>query len=89
MNLVFELTLASYLLNPNSSSYDIDKLNGEYEVETYDGEDEFLCNIAPMIDLCNILEKKIEQCNQKKLLNEIEIPLSNVLAKMENLGFAV
>ena len=88
-NLVFDVTLASYLLNPNSSSYDIDKLNGEYEVETYDGEDEFLCNIAPMIDLCNILKKKIEQCNQKKLLNEIEIPLSNVLAKMENLGFAV
>ena len=88
-NLVFDITLASYLLNPNSSSYDIDKLNGEYEVETYDGEDEFLCNIAPMIDLCNILEKKIEQCNQKKLLNEIEISLSNVLAKMENLGFAV
>ena len=88
-NLVFDITLASYLLNPNSSSYDIDKLNGEYEVETYDGEDEFLCNIAPMIDLCNILEKKIEQCNQKQLLNEIEIPLSNVLAKMENLGFAV
>lgn len=88
-NLVFDVTLASYLLNPNSSSYDIDKLNGEYEVETYDGEDEFLCNIAPMIDLCNILEKKIEQCNQKQLLNEIEIPLSNVLAKMENLGFAV
>lgn len=88
-NLVFDITLASYLLNPNSSSYDIDKLNGEYEVETYDGEDEFLCNIAPMIDLCNILEKKIEQCNQKKLLNEIEIPLSNVLAKMENLGFSV
>lgn len=88
-NLVFDVTLASYLLNPNSSSYDIDKLNGEYEVETYDGEDEFLCSIAPMIDLCNILEKKIEQCNQKKLLNEIEIPLSNVLARMENLGFAV
>jgi len=88
-NLVFDVTLASYLLNPNSSSYDIDKLNGEYEVETYDGEDEFLCNIAPMIDLCNILEKKIEQCNQKKLLNEIEIPLSNVLAGMENIGFAV
>lgn len=88
-NLVFDVTLASYLLNPNSSSYDIDKLNGEYEVETYDGEDEFLYNIAPMIDLCNILEKKIEQCNQKKLLNEIEIPLSNVLARMENLGFAV
>ena len=88
-NLVFDVTLASYLLNPNSSSYDIDKLNGEYEVETYDGEDEFFCNIAPMIDLCNILEKKIEDCNQKKLLEEIEIPLSNVLAKMEKLGFAV
>ena len=88
-NLVFDVTLASYLLNPNSSSYDIEKLNGEYEVETYDGEDEFLCNIAPMVDLCNILEKKIDECNQKKLLEEIEIPLSNVLARMENLGFAV
>lgn len=88
-NLIFDVTLASYLLNPSSSSYDIDKLNGEYEVELYDGQEEILCNIASMIDLCNILQKKIEECNQSKLLDEIEIPLSNVLAKMENIGFAV
>lgn len=88
-NLIFDVTLASYLLNPSSSSYDIDKLNGEYEVELYDGQEEILCNIASMIDLCNILQKKIEEYNQSKLLDEIEIPLSNVLAKMENIGFAV
>jgi DNA polymerase-1 len=87
-NLVFDVTLASYLLNPSSSSYEIEKLNGEYEVEPYLGDDEFLCNIAPMAELCTKLAEKIEQCNQQNLLSEIEIPLARVLARMENIGFA-
>ncbi len=86
-NLVFDITLASYLLNPSASSYDIDRLNGEYAVEAYQGEDELLSNIAPMEQLCTVLAEKIEDCHQQKLLDEIEIPLSRVLARMENIGF--
>lgn len=88
-NLVFDITLASYLLSPSSSSYDITMLNGEYDVDVYQGEDELLCNIAPMENLCNVLQKKIKECNQSDLLTNIEIPLARVLSRMENIGFAV
>lgn len=88
-NLVFDITLASYLLSPSSSSYDITMLNGEYDVDVYQGEDELLCNIAPMEDLCNVLQEKIKECNQSDLLTNIEIPLARVLSRMENIGFAV
>ena len=88
-NLVFDITLASYLLSPSSSSYDITMLNGEYDVDVYQGEDELLCNIAPMEDLCKVLQEKIKECNQSALLTNIEIPLARVLSRMENIGFAV
>ena len=88
-NLVFDITLASYLLSPSSSSYDITMLNGEYDVDVYQGEDELLCNIAPMENLCNVLQEKIKECNQSDLLTNIEIPLARVLSRMENIGFAV
>lgn len=88
-NLVFDITLASYLLSPSSSSYDITMLNGEYDVDVYQGEDELLYNIAPMEDLCKVLQEKIKECNQSDLLTNIEIPLARVLSRMENIGFAV
>ena len=88
-NLVFDITLASYLLSPSSSSYDITMLNGEYDVDIYQGEDELFCNIAPMENLCDVLAEKIKECNQSDLLTNIEIPLARVLARMENIGFAV
>lgn len=90
-NVAFDVCLASYLLNPSSSSYDIDRLNGEYEIEEYicDTENPVVKDIATMEELCNVLSEKIKECNQQKLLVEIEIPLARVLARMENIGFAV
>ncbi|MBQ9673172.1 MAG: DNA polymerase I [Ruminococcus sp.] len=87
-NIKFDVTLSAYLLNPSSSSYEIDRLNTEYMVEPYSGEDEFLCNVAVMPELCSHLCEKINECNQKQLLTDIEIPLARVLARMENIGFA-
>ena len=39
--------------------------------------------------LCEKLENEIKANEQQKLLEKIEIPLAKVLAKMENVGFAV
>ena len=39
--------------------------------------------------LCEKLKKDIDTNEQEKLLNDIEIPLAKVLAKMENNAFAV
>ena len=90
-NLTFDITLAAYLLNPNASSYDLEKLCAQYELnlpETKENFEKYACVYA-MKELSEILFSKIEEYEQKSLLCDIEIPLSNVLAKMENLGFMV
>ncbi len=90
-NLTFDVSLSAYLLNPNASSYDLEKLCAQYEVklpETADGFEQYACVYA-MKELSDILFSKIEEYSQKSLLCDIEIPLANVLAKMENIGFMV
>ncbi len=90
-NLTFDITLAAYLLNPNASSYDLEKLCAQYELklpETKENFEQYACVYA-MKELSELLFSKIEEYSQKSLLCDIEIPLSNVLAKMENLGFMV
>ncbi len=89
VNIAFDITLAAYLLNPSSSSYDLERLCAEYNVETAaksDNDDVLVYSMPKLIDK---LEEKINAFEQNKLLYEIEIPLAKVLARMENIGFEV
>ena len=84
-----DLLLAAYLLNPSSSDYDMPRLIAEYRVSAPISEDELLKNAAAVQELCGLLTKEIEDNKQEKLLDDIEIPLADVLASMEDIGFAV
>ena len=91
-SLTFDISLAGYLLNPNASSYDLEKLCAQYEVRVPVVTDEKYKDyavIGAMPELCEILKNNIEDADQGSLLHDIEIPLANVLAKMENIGFEV
>lgn len=90
-NIKTDITLAAYLLNPSSSSYDLSRLCAEYEVAlpVFDDEDKDYATIACMDELCQKLSDRITAYSQQSLLSDIEIPLANVLARMENLGFMV
>ncbi len=90
-NLTFDISLAAYLLNPNASSYDLEKLCAQYDVALPQVDDEHkdYAVVYSMIALCEKLSAKIDEFSQKSLLCDIEIPLANVLAKMENIGFMV
>ena len=90
-NLSFDISLAGYLLNPNASSYDLEKLCAQYELTLPLVPDEHKEKnvVCAMPVLCEKLKKNIEEANQGSLLSDIEIPLANVLAKMENIGFEV
>ncbi|MBQ7132962.1 MAG: DNA polymerase I [Ruminococcus sp.] len=90
-NLTFDVTLAAYLLNPNASSYDLEKLCAQYEIQLPEVTDECreYTEVYAMKKLCEILKSKIDEANQGSLLSDIEIKLANVLAKMENIGFMV
>ena len=90
INIAFDITLAAYLLNPSSSSYDLERLCAEYDIETAEkGDDADTVLIYSMPKLVDKLEEKINAFEQNKLLYEIEIPLAKVLARMENIGFEV
>ncbi len=86
-NITFCLTLAAYLTNPSASSYAKDVLPMATGAEKmFECEDGF----APFAHSCyTILKNNIERDNQQSLLYEIEMPLAEVLANMEHIGFAV
>ncbi|MCH5299982.1 MAG: DNA polymerase I [Ruminococcus sp.] len=88
-NVKGDIILAAYLLNPSASSYDLQRLCEEYnlslpECENENGTD-YACN-ALLQELFEKVNNQIIANNQEKLLSEVEIPLAEVLAYMENTG---
>ena len=90
-DIAFDISLAAYLLSPSSSSYELERLCAEYRipVATAAGGEEGAGYIHAMPALCRRLADDIHDIGNDRLLYEIEIPLARVLARMENLGFAV
>ena len=89
-NIAFDILLAGYLLNPNSSEYSVSVLAESYRIAIDIETDETLIrDCAAMRELCNKLNENIIDNGEEKLLQEIELPLSEVLASMEIDGFKV
>ena len=88
----FDIELAAYLIEPSAKDYTDEHLCGGYGITlpTADNEENAkYATLAAYEALCERLIKDIETNGQQKLLDEVEIPLARVLAKMENLGFEV
>lgn len=90
-----DLMLSAYLLRPSDSNYDIAHLCLEYGVKipeflnslgTKDENVELVSVIKPLFEKTDIL---IDDAQERQLLEDIELPLSRVLAKMEYVGFEV
>ena len=80
-NVVFDTTLAAYLLNVNSNDYSVERLCAEYGVaynEEHIGQ--------TLLELNIILFSKLCEEGMYKILTEIEIPLAEVLSSMEIYG---
>ncbi len=92
-NAVMDTALAGYILNPSASSYSPERLCEEYTClcDAECGEDEKKRAVVAVsfIELCKKLGSLIEENEQTELLCDIELPLSKVLADMENTGFLV
>ncbi|MCI1981692.1 MAG: DNA polymerase I [Oscillospiraceae bacterium] len=87
---VFDTMLAGYLLNPSASGYEPLRLAREYGAPVPDGLPEGSAGEAAVMPaLTDALERKIAENSQTSLLEKIEQPLAQVLARMENIGFAV
>lgn len=96
-NIKMDLALAGYILNPSANSYDIERLAGEYDISAPELELDCEGNTdaskarecACIRKLCELFREQISENGQDMLLDEIEIPLAEVLAGMENTGFLV
>lgn len=90
--IVFDAMLAAYLCNPSASSYSAERLLQEYtsgSAEISGESNVFLKNSCLFSVCCDTLAKELEATNQRKLFDEIELPLARVLASMELCGFLV
>jgi len=96
-NVVFDLKLAAYLIEPTASDYELSDLVLKYgDVKTtsdyvpnFGENEEAVINAQKLPELCRILSKKLDEQNMMKLLCEVEIPLSQTLSSMEFEGFRV
>lgn len=89
--IVFDAMLAAYICNPSASSYSAERIVQEYVFNTpqINTESETLKNACKFYTACENLEAELTKTGQKKLFNEIEMPLARVLADMESYGFLV
>lgn len=86
----FDILLAAYLLNPNTSDYSIRSLADGYRVfAQIDSDDDNIRACAVMRGLISELSNDVEKTGASELLADIEIPLGEVLASMEHYGFKV
>lgn len=92
-NIKFDTMLAAYLLNPDSKDYSIERLCNEYGIHMPNlnkiSYADLIRDIFVLPKLSATLLDNIEKNDQVNLLSEIELPLSEVLANMENLGFKI
>ena len=57
-SIIFDTSLAAYLLNPNASDYSLDRLLQEYNISAYQCERE--CPVLKLTPVADILEKEIQ-----------------------------
>ena len=87
-NLKSDLAICGYLLNSSASDYTIEKLCAEYGVHYCSENGEF----ADLVSLEGIVKKlrdEIEKEGMTSLLENIEMPLTEVLASMEHFGVKI
>ena len=87
-NIIADADILGYVLNTNSSEYTIERMCAEYGAPAYSELGEF-AEIAALPALSEIMLAETEKQGMTWLLNEIELPLTEVLASMEHYGVRV
>ena len=85
---VFDTALAAYDLNPSQSDYPVSKLATNFLGITVDDEDAAACAEA-LWNLRSVLTEELEKCGMTALYREIELPLCDVLYRMEKEGIDI
>ncbi len=89
--IALDTSLAGYILNPSANGYGPLRLCEEYKapIPKVNSELEIAIDCAVMRSISTRLITEIESNEQEYLLYNVEMPLAEVLASMEHLGFMV
>ncbi len=87
-NIKSDAAICGYLLNTSASDYAVDKLCAEYGVHYY-SENGDLAELLSLNGLVKKLLAEIEKEGMTELLEKIELPLTEVLASMEDCGILI
>lgn len=79
---IFDTALAAYLLDPTESGYELARISAKYLGDVKLGSDAIFA-------LYPILAERLSADGMTELLEKIELPLCEVIAHMEQKGFAV
>ena len=88
-HVIFDAAVAGYLLNPSASDYSVSALCAQLHVSYFSQE---LGQNADLYALQKLSEKALHQLEKDSMLNlfqQIELPLTRVLASMEYTGVLV
>lgn len=90
-NVIFDIKIAAYLIDSSKTEYEILTLVREYLGVDVKGEGikQRVEENSILPKLYEVLRAKIKEYDMDKLLYDIEMPLSKVLAAMEQRGFKV
>ena len=84
----FDTALAAYDLNPSQSDYPVSKLATSFLGMTVEDSDTAACAEA-VWNLYPVLDTELERNGMEKLYYEMELPLCDVLYRMECTGVAI
>ncbi len=87
-NVVTDISICGYLLNTSASDYAADKLCAEYGVH-YCSENGEFADLVSLTSLAKKLRAEIDSEGMTELLENIEMPLTEVLASMEHSGVKI
>ncbi len=89
--MALDTSLAGYILNPSANGYNPLRLCEEYKapIPKVKTDLQLAVDCAVMKSVSTRLTTEIEANNQEYLLYNVEMPLAEVLASMEHLGFMV
>lgn len=85
---VFDAALAAYNLSPSQSDYPVSKLATNYLTTSVDDEDAAACAEA-IWNLRDVLTEALDAQGMHKLYFDMELPLCDVLYRMEKTGVAI
>ncbi|MBQ6018617.1 MAG: DNA polymerase I, partial [Clostridia bacterium] len=88
-NVVYDCELAGYLINPNASDYSVSAAAAELHLSVPACEDAAAVRAVLLPTVASKQLAQLEADGQTALFRDVELPLAEVLASMELLGFRV